>query len=90
MPVWEMTNADDLVEGDAFCLAKAGGPYLVVLKTGGSIALDLSQATGELKMRWFNPRTGEFVAGKPVKCGRKVTLGPAASEEDQDWIVLLD
>ncbi|MFC1766188.1 DUF5060 domain-containing protein, partial [Planctomycetota bacterium] len=46
LPFWEMANADDLVEGDAFCFAKTGGPYVVVLKTGGTVTLDLSKASG--------------------------------------------
>jgi hypothetical protein len=70
--------------------AKTGGPYLVVLKTGGTVTLDLSQAKSRLKFRWFNPRTGEFQRGKAIKAGQKVTLGPAPSEPDLDWIVLLD
>jgi hypothetical protein len=85
-----MANADSLVEGDAFCLAKTGGPYLVVLKTGGTVTLDLSQASGKLKVRWFNPRTGEFVPGKRITAGGKLTLGPAPSEPDMDWVVLLE
>ena len=90
LPVWEMASADDLVEGDAYCLAKTGGPYLVVLKTGGTVTLDLSEASGKLKTRWFNPRTGEFQRGKAAKAGAKVTLGPAPAESDLDWVVLLD
>jgi hypothetical protein len=90
LPVWEMTNMDGLVEGDAFCLAKTGGPYLVVLKTGGTVTLDLTGASGRLKTRWFNPRTGEFFKGQSVKAGEKTDLGPAPSEPDMDWVVLLD
>lgn len=90
LPVWEMANADGLVEGDAFCLAKAGGPYLVVLKTGGTVTLDLSKASGKLKTRWFNPRTGEYTKAKGTQAGAKVKLGPAPSEPDMDWVVLLD
>jgi len=90
LPVWDMANADDLVAGDAYCLAGTGGPYLVVLKTGGTVALDLSHASGKLKTRWFNPRTGEFTEGKAVQGGGSVTLGPAPQEPEQDWVVLID
>ena len=90
IPFWEMANADALVEGDAYCFAKTGGPYVVVLKTGGTVILDLTEARGTLKTRWFNPRTGKFTKGGNTKAGSKVTLGPAPSESDQDWVVLLD
>ncbi len=90
LPVWNMSNADGLVEGDAYCLARTGGPYLVVLKTGGTVTLDLSQASGRLKTRWFNPRTGEYTGARRVKAGGKIELGPAPSEPDMDWVVLLD
>ncbi len=85
-----MTNADDLVKGDGYCLAKTGGPYLVLLKTGGTVDLDLTEATGKLATRWFNPRTGKFVKGNSVRSGQKITLGPAPSEPEMDWVVLLD
>lgn len=90
LPFWQMANADELVEGDAYCFAKADGPYVVVLKTGGTVALDLAKASGRMKVRWFNPRTGKFLKGKAVKAGGKVTLGPAPAEPDLDWVVLLD
>jgi hypothetical protein len=90
LPVWDMANADELVEGDAYCLAGDGGPYLVVLKTGGTVTLDLAKASGQRKVRWFNPRTGTFADGPSVQGGSTVALGPAPHEPELDWVVLVD
>ncbi len=77
-----MANADALVEGDAYCFAKADGPYVVVLKTGDTVTLDLTEARGKFKTRWFNPRTGKFTKGSNINTGNKITLGPAPSEPE--------
>jgi hypothetical protein len=89
LPLTEMTNADDLAEGDAYVFRKLGGPYVVMLKTGGAIELDLSEASGNLAAEWFNPRTGEYSKGGTVKAGGKIKLGPAPAEPDLDWVVTL-
>ena len=43
-----------------YCLANAsaGGEYLVYSPQGGEVALDLSAASGELAVEWFNPSDG--------------------------------
>ncbi len=89
LPLDTMASADELIEGDAWCLAQPDGPYLVLLKTGGTVKLDLRKASQPLKSRWFNPRTGESVTGATVRHGGRVTIGPAPAEPDKDWIVLL-
>ncbi|YCM45034.1 DUF5060 domain-containing protein [Verrucomicrobiaceae bacterium 227] len=89
LPLTEMANADHLAEGDAYVFSRKAGPYLVVLKTGGEISLDLTEAEGKLSARWFNPRTGKYTDGGSLEGGRKTTLGPPPSEPDMDWVIIL-
>jgi len=89
LPVLKMKNNNQLIKGDAYLFSAKGGPYVAMLKTGGTATLDLSKASGELNARWFNPRTGKYTDGGKIKAGSKVKLGPAPSEADQDWIILL-
>jgi hypothetical protein len=63
IPFWEMVNADGLVgnqmhDNSRYCFAKANNVYLVYLPSGGTTMLDLSTATGQFTVKWFDPRTG--------------------------------
>ncbi len=62
--------------------------YLPTAKPSGS--LDLTALAGRATLRWFNPRTGEFV-GEPreVAGGALVPIGDAPADADQDWVVLV-
>jgi hypothetical protein len=97
IPFWQMENADELI-GNAqhgnsrYCFAQPNQVYLVYLPTGGSSELDLSQATGEFTVQWFNPRQG----GSPqsgrvqqVSGGGTRPLGDPPSDPDQDWLVIV-
>jgi hypothetical protein len=57
-----------------YCLANAGSEYLVYLPDGGSAAVDLSAAEGELAAEWFNPAKGEAIAAEAVSGGAKREL----------------
>jgi hypothetical protein len=49
-----------------YCLAKpasSGAEYLVYLPTGGSVTVNLSAASGQLKAEWFNPSNGVTTDG---------------------------
>ncbi len=98
IPFWEMAPADALVgnadsrPNDKYCLAKKGETYVVYLANGGSAQLDLSEAKGDFKVRWFDPRAGGALQSgsvKSVKGGRKVSLGNPPSDPKQDWAVLV-
>lgn len=86
-----------LGKGESFQLgaqvfAKPGEVYAVYLpKATPSGKLDLSGAGRSFRMRWYNPRTGEF-EGRPatVKGGAPVALGAAPADPEQDWAVLLE
>lgn len=97
IPFWEMKNADELVgnpqhEASRFCFAKQGELYLVYLPEGGNHELDLSQASGEFDVQWFNPRTGGKLSTglqKSLQGGAKVKLGTAPEDPQEDWLVVV-
>ncbi|MHC4337063.1 MAG: putative collagen-binding domain-containing protein, partial [Planctomycetota bacterium] len=39
---------------------RLGDIYVVYLKDGGSVTVDLTDATGTLQVEWFNPVTGAY------------------------------
>jgi hypothetical protein len=92
IPFWEMESHDELVSTEKdYAFAKPGEIYVFYLKKGTSI-VDLSAASGQLSVQWYNPRTGgELQNGskKSVKAGTRVDLGTAPSEKDKDWVVLV-
>ena len=97
IPFVQMQNADQLVgnpEHDAgrFCFAKVNEIYLVYLPKGGSTALDLSEASGSFRVKWFNPRSGGAMQNgsvSQVAGGKPVSVGMAPANTDEDWLVLL-
>ncbi len=93
VPFAHMRAVNELVksEGD-YGLAKADHTYLVYLRDGGTAALDLSDATGDYAVQWFDPRNGgdlQTTSITSVSAGSIVELGKPPSETDQDWAVLL-
>lgn len=97
VPFHEMANANDLVgnakdDNSRYCFAKPGQLYLVYLPTGGNSELDLSKASGEFTVQWFNPRAGgELESGtvKSLKGGGKVKLGSPPRERKSDWLAVV-
>ena len=97
IPFWEMKNADALVGNpdhgvSRFCFAKANQVYLVYLPEGGEAALDLTHASGEFSVHWFNPRAGgELRTGaiKRVTAGAPVKFSAPDSKPGEDWLAVI-
>jgi hypothetical protein len=97
IPFWEMENVDPLVgnpdHGNSkYCFAKPNDTYLVYLPSGGATNLDLTAATGEFAVWWFNPRTGgELQQGsvKRLAGGSDVSIGNSGDDSGQDWLALI-
>ena len=97
IPFWEMTNADGLVgnytnDNSVFCFAKPGDVYLVYLPAGGSADLDLTHATGQFNVSWFDPRNGgDLKRGSltSVTGGRTVALGMPPDNPTEDWLAVV-
>jgi hypothetical protein len=70
MNLVDMVPSNDLAS-TAYCLANPGKEYLVYLPEGGQVTLDLSAVSGELKVEWFNPTTGEAKPSGVTTGGRR-------------------
>ncbi len=97
IPFQDLEPADELVgnpkfANDRYCLAKQDAVYVVYLANGDATRLDLSDATGEFQVRWYNPRSGgELQLGTvaTLSGGKAVALGEPPSDPREDWVVLL-
>jgi len=97
IPFAEMKNADALIgntsnDNSKYCFAKTDQTYLIYLPNGGGTNLDLSDAKGRFRVRWFNPRNG----GDPqqssvlrVLGGGKVSIGEPPSDPTEDWLAIV-
>jgi hypothetical protein len=82
-----MVPADDLVlTGSAYVLAEEGVSYVAYLYDGGMASLDLSGASGTVKVDWFNPRTGAFQGAPDVAGGTARTFTAPGTG---DWALRL-
>jgi len=93
VPFWEMSSKDNLTPGqNDYCFHKPGEVYVVYLKSGGSAALDLSDAEGAFEVRWYDPRHGGPLRRgtvSTVQAGSACSLGSAPENADKDWVVLV-
>ena len=85
IPFWDMKCEDELTaNADDYVLCKPGEVYLVYLKHGGTVKLDVT--SGSFTYGWFNPRTSEGLAGLlqagSANAGRKAQ---AAAPDENDW-----
>ncbi|MFC7335940.1 DUF5060 domain-containing protein [Haloferula chungangensis] len=91
VPFQDMANEDALVSNSgAWCLRKTGTDYVVYLKNGGTTNLDLSGATGDFDVRWYDPRNGgtlQMGSVTTVAGGGTVSLGSAPAAATSDWVV---
>ena len=93
VPFQNMTAANDLVAGDGdYVLAQPNHTYLVYLRDGGDVKLDLAQAAGTYDVRWFDPRNGgvlQLGAVTSVSGGESVSPGLPPTDPNKDWAILL-
>lgn len=71
-----------------WCLAKANRAYLTYVLQGGRFRMDLSEAKGTFRARWFDPRTGQLrdANGGTVKGGGTVSF---EAPDHNDWALWL-
>ncbi len=97
LPFWRMEPADGLVtaesgaNGGAEVFAATNEVYAVYLpNASGSPKLNLSNASGEFSLRWYNPANGKFEGGtRSVNGGTQVNIGNPPSRTNDDWVVLV-
>ena len=73
-----------LVPNTVWVMADPGSQYLVYFTKGGSVNLDMLEATGKLQAQWINPRTGQKLAPFSVQGARKVEF---TTPDAHDWVL---
>lgn len=91
LPFWKMDGHNELLEADdQFCFAEEGEVYAAFTPFGRPITLDLSAATGEFTVRWYDPRTG----GDLIDMGERVSaadgLVSLVPPGEGDWAALIE
>jgi hypothetical protein len=66
------------VASTSYCLAATGKEYLVYLPEGGAVTVDLSAATGDLTVEWFDPASDKASIAGPVTGGARRELSAPA------------
>ncbi|MEM8894121.1 MAG: DUF5060 domain-containing protein [Bacteroidota bacterium] len=93
LPVTEMTNRNDLISSeDDYCLAKEGEVYVILLKKGGNVNLDMKDHAGRYAVNWYDPRKGGLLQSgetKWIEGGGQQSLGLPPKDHDRDWVVLV-
>jgi len=93
LPVQNMKNADELVEGSTtWCLAEDGKRYVVYLPQNIQPTKMILSSEKEFSVRWFNPRLGgELQPGSihTVKGPGKVSLGFPPENKEKDWVAVI-
>jgi hypothetical protein len=94
LPFATMRHHDELTSAeDDYCFARPGSVYAVYLPDGGTTELDLGDAVGTFRVRWFNPREGG-----PMQIGTLVSasgpgtveIGQPPRDTDKDWVALVE
>jgi len=89
IPFWDMKCEDEMTENtEDYVLCNPGSVYLVYLKRGGEVEINVSR--GSYNYGWFNPRTGDGMESLlhtgSVKAGRKVEV---AAPDKNDWLLVI-
>jgi hypothetical protein len=89
IPFWDMKCEDEMTENtDDYVLCKPGEIYMVYLKHGGKVELNVPD--GNFTYGWFNPRTGDGLDGLlksgSVHAGRKIEV---TAPDNNDWLLVI-
>lgn len=97
LPFWAMTPADERLVGEA--QAFGGGEVLALDDEIFAIYLPAAEPSGVLRvpegheywLRWYDPRTGEFIgeAIGAVASAEGLSLGAPPYSPEADWVVLV-
>jgi len=89
IPFWDMKCDDNLTANtNDYCFFKRGEAYLIYLKNGGKVQLDVT--SGKFDYGWFNPRTGDGLDGLlkagTINAGGKADL---TAPDTNDWLLVV-
>src|SRR5690606_21542106 len=76
---------------DKYCLETPGKEYILYLRWGGTLKLDLTAFPGKFDYYWFNPATGESLDPKTISGGNlhffSAPGGYPGTPDFQDWVL---
>ncbi len=81
MNLIKMTPENDLASS-GYCLAEKGKEYLVYLPEGNEVTVNLTDASGNLRMEWFNPNTGETLKQGKIMGGKVPIMKSPFGDDD--------
>ena len=81
---WEKMVPCDSCTDRGYLLRWSDSLFVNYLPTGGPVALDLSDAGGKFRWRWYDPRTGMWTVGGTVEGGG---IRSFESPDSQDWVL---
>jgi hypothetical protein len=84
-PFWRMQPYDG-IKGDAVAIAEVGEVYVIYMPKGGNIAVDLTQTKGDLTVRWFDPRHGEWTNIGIISGGMTQDFD---APDEYDWVLYI-
>ena len=73
MNLAKMTPSKEIAS-TGYCLANRGQEYLIYLPKGGAMTVDLSDATGQFIVEWFDPVKAEARRADLVRGGRRLSF----------------
>ncbi len=65
-----------------YCLAEVGKEYLVYLPEGNEVTVNLTDASSNLEVEWFNPNTGETIKQGNITGGQVPIMKSPFGEDD--------
>ena len=87
IPFWDMKCEDEMTDSqDDYVLCKPGEIYLVYMKTGSDI--DINVTSGRFRYGWFNPRTGDGLDGL-LKRGSATGKTAVTAPDKEDWLLVI-
>lgn len=85
---WELEARDKWTENDDFVSAKKDEEIIIYQKMGPKKPTILNKLNGEYAIRWFNPKTGQFVGKtQKISANKNLTVGLPPAEQDKDWVL---
>jgi hypothetical protein len=76
--LWEVAPANELLsdraDNEAYLAARPGEAYALYFTDGGSVGLDLRNASGRLEVRWIDIATGEWAKREALNGGGIATI----------------
>jgi hypothetical protein len=93
VPFQEMRNDNTLVGNPTnYCLFKSNAVYVVFLHAAEATTLNLTSASGDFSVRWYDPRNGGALqtgSVTNVTGGGVVALGNPPPSSTNDWVALV-